>query len=263
MQTFRVMRKKIVAGNWKMNMLQDEASQLVNDIIKEVKSTNDAITNEQEIIIIPPFPWIPDAVKQVDGYDNISVGAQNSYHEPRGAFTGEVSPEMIKSTGAEYIIVGHSERRSYFNESNEFLKQKVNAVLEAQLTPIFCCGEPLETRENNKQNELIEKQIQESLFHLNKEQISNLIIAYEPVWAIGTGKTATPEQAQEMHHFIRQLIAKKYGDTVAENIVLLYGGSCKPNNAVELFSKNDVDGGLIGGASLKAKDFIEIVQSFN
>ncbi|MGM0612794.1 MAG: triose-phosphate isomerase [Bacteroidota bacterium] len=257
------MRKKIVAGNWKMNMLQDEANQLVNDIIKEITARNNATNNEREIIIIPPFPWIPDVVKQVSKYHNISVGAQNSYHKPKGAFTGEVSPEMIKSAGADYIIVGHSERRSYFNESHEFLKQKVNAVLEAQLTPIFCCGEPLETREKSKQNELIEKQLQESLFHLNKEQISKLIIAYEPVWAIGTGKTATPEQAQEMHQFIRQLIAKNYGNAMAQNIVLLYGGSCKPNNAEELFSKQDVDGGLIGGASLKAKDFIEIVQSFN
>ncbi|MFW6019355.1 MAG: triose-phosphate isomerase [Bacteroidales bacterium] len=257
------MRKNIVAGNWKMNMLQDEASQLVKDIIKEVEYRNDKSINDRDIIIIPPFPWIPGAVEKVNDFYNISIGAQNNYHEPKGAFTGEISPEMIKSAGADYVIVGHSERRMYFNESNEFLKQKVNAAIQAQLTPIFCCGEPLETRENNKQKELIEKQLQESLFHLTKEQISKIIIAYEPVWAIGTGKTASPEQAQEMHHFIRQLIAKKYEDAIAENMVLLYGGSCKPSNAAKLFAKQDVDGGLIGGASLKANDFIDIVQSFN
>ena len=257
------MRKKIVAGNWKMNMLHDEAKQLINDIIKEVQAGNDAATHEQEIIIIPPFPWIFEAANLVKDFPNISVGAQNSYHEPKGAFTGEVSPEMVKSAGADYIVLGHSERRIYFNESHEFLKQKVDAVLEAEISPIFCCGEPLETRENDQQNELIEKQLKESLFHLKKEELNKLIIAYEPVWAIGTGKTATPEQAQEMHHFIRQLIARNYDDKVAEDLVLLYGGSCKPDNAKDLFTKPDIDGGLIGGASLKPKDFIDIVKSFN
>lgn len=257
------MRKKIVAGNWKMNMLHDEAKQLINDIIKEVQAENDTASHEQGIIIIPPFPWLSEAANLVKDFPNISVGAQNSYHEPKGAFTGEVSPEMVKSAGADYVVLGHSERRMYFNESHEFLKQKVDAVLKAEISPIFCCGEPLETRENDQQNELIEKQLKESLFHLKKEELNKLIIAYEPVWAIGTGKTATPEQAQEMHHFIRQLIARNYGNKVAEDLVLLYGGSCKPDNAKDLFTKPDIDGGLIGGASLKPKDFIDIVKSFN
>ncbi|MCF8330955.1 MAG: triose-phosphate isomerase [Bacteroidales bacterium] len=255
------MRTKIVAGNWKMNMLQHEAISLISDIKKELKNRGPNAKNTS-MIIMPPFTWIPAAVEMTSAEPAISIGAQNCYHEPNGAFTGEVSPEMIQSTGAEYAILGHSERRQYFKESHELLKKKVNAVINAELYPVFCCGEPLEVREENKQETLIKQQLKESLFHLDEQDFSKVIIAYEPVWAIGTGKTASPEQAQSMHQFIRQLIHDNYNDKLAENTTILYGGSCKPDNARELFSKPDVDGGLIGGASLKAKDFIDIFFSF-
>lgn len=255
------MRKKIVAGNWKMNMIQDEAIALIADIKKELES-RDTPSENTSMIIMPPYPWIPLAVEMTSSAALISIGAQNSHFEPKGAFTGEVSPDMISSTGAKYVIIGHSERRQYFNESHELLKKKVDAVINAGLYPVFCCGEPLEIREQNKQEDLIKQQLRESLFHLSEVDFSKVIIAYEPVWAIGTGKTASPEQAQNMHQFIRQLIHHNYNDQLADNTTILYGGSCKPGNAKELFSKPDVDGGLIGGASLKAKDFIDIFFSF-
>ncbi len=255
------MRKKIVAGNWKMNMLQDEAIKLVSNIKEELENRKQALPENSGIIIMPPFPWIPSAVEQTSDNDLIAVGAQNCYHEQKGAYTGEVSPDMIASTGAEYVILGHSERREYFEEAGEFLRKKVDAVLKSGLKPVFCCGEPLQVREENKQNEVVKQQLKESVFHLDAEDFSKLIIAYEPVWAIGTGKTASPEQAQEMHKFIRDQIAEKYGQQIAGNITILYGGSAKPANAAELFAREDVDGGLIGGASLKAKDFIDVFFS--
>lgn len=256
------MRKKIVAGNWKMNMLQQEAINLISDIKKELDNRTEQAPEDACMIIMPPFPWIPNAVEQTAGYELISVGAQNAYHQTKGAFTGEISPQMIASTGAEYVILGHSERRQYFTESHEFLKKKTDAVLSAGLIPVFCCGEPLDVREANKQNQMVEKQLEESLFHLSEADFSKVIIAYEPVWAIGTGRTATPEQAQQMHHFIRGLLADNYTQQLADETSILYGGSCKPSNAKELFAQQDVDGGLIGGASLKAKDFTDIFYSF-
>lgn len=256
------MRKRIVAGNWKMNMLQNEAVKLVSDIRAELQNRKQPLPENSGIIIMPPFPWIPFAVEQTRDDEIISTGAQNCYHQQKGAYTGEVSPDMIASAGAGYVILGHSERREYFEETGGFLRKKVDAVLQTGLKPVFCCGEPLEVRESNRQNELVKQQLKESVFHLSKEDFSRLIIAYEPVWAIGTGKTASPQQAQEMHKFIRDQIAERYNGQLAADITILYGGSCKPSNAKELFAQEDVDGGLIGGASLKAKDFIDIFFSF-
>lgn len=249
------MRKKIVAGNWKMNLKILDALELIQSIDKHVD-----FDPPNEVIIFPPATYLDMAMEHIT--KGLSVGAQNCHHERSGAYTGEVSAEMIASIGAEYVLVGHSERRLYFNEDNQLLAKKVNAALSVDLIPIYCCGESLEQRESNQFFELIEQQISESLFHLNEEEFKKVVIAYEPVWAIGTGKTATANQAQEVHTFIRQLISKKYDSQLADSISILYGGSCKPSNAKELFAQADIDGGLIGGASLNADDFIQIVNSF-
>ncbi len=247
-----VMRDKIVAGNWKMNKNLEEALQLVKEL--EGLGYDSAV----KMIVIPPFPFINAIVN----HSKILVGAQNCAAQESGAYTGEVSATMLKSVGAQYVVVGHSERRSYFNEKNKDLSAKVNQCLTNNLTPIYCCGELLTERENNNHFEIVKSQISEGLFHLSEEQILETVIAYEPVWAIGTGVTASPEQAQEIHAFIRGLITEKYSPQVANSISILYGGSCNPKNAKELFALPDVDGGLIGGASLKAEDFIAISNSF-
>ncbi len=249
------MRKKIVAGNWKMNLKILEALELIMEIDKQV-----VFDPPVEVIIFPPATYLDMAREYTTR--GLAVGAQNFHPEISGAFTGEVSAEMIASIGTEYALVGHSERRHYFNEDSDLLVKKINAALRAKLFPVYCCGESLEQREANEQFNVIEQQISEVLFHLNEDEIKKVVIAYEPVWAIGTGKTATTNQAQEVHAFIRQLIAKKYNEETANSISILYGGSCNPTNAKELFSQADIDGGLIGGASLKYDDFMKIVNSF-
>jgi triosephosphate isomerase (TIM) len=249
------MRKNIVAGNWKMNKSLSEAKELVAQI------SNLKYDSNVELILFPPSLYVSEiANKLVDS--TIEVGTQNCSEHDNGAFTGELSVEMIKSTNASYVIIGHSERRTYFNETNQLLAQKINKVLSENLTPIYCCGEQLNERESGSHFDVIKAQISEGLFHLNESKIINCIIAYEPVWAIGTGVTASSDQAQEMHAFIRKLLAEKYGEEIANSISILYGGSCKPSNSKELFSQSDIDGGLIGGASLNAADFIAIANSF-
>lgn len=252
------MRKKIVAGNWKMNTTPQEGVILVSKIM-ELLSTKKSDSVEK--IIAPPFTHLSLLNDKLKGSE-IQLSAQNCHYENSGAYTGEVSPTILKSIGVEYVILGHSERRNYFNETNALLKNKVDKAIENELQIIFCVGEILNERNNNSHFEVVEKQMKESLFHLSSSQIKNIVIAYEPVWAIGTGVTATSAQAQEMHSFIRKTIAKKYGNTSAEEISILYGGSCNPKNAKELFACPDVDGGLIGGASLNADDFVQIINSF-
>lgn len=254
------MRKKIVAGNWKMNKLYSEAVELVDEITIMLKDDNTA--DDITKVIIPAFPYIRKVVRHSHGVKNLFVGAQNCAFEEAGAYTGEVSAAMIKSLEATFVIIGHSERRSYYKETHEDLKKKVNIALNQSLTPIFCIGETKEMRQSKKHFDIIEEQIQDSLFHLPANEFSKLVLAYEPVWAIGTGLTATSAQAQEMHHFIRSVIEKKFGKEIAKAISILYGGSCNAKNASELFACPDVDGGLIGGASLVAKDFITIIHSF-
>jgi len=254
------MRKKIVAGNWKMNKLYSEAVELVDEITIMLKDDNRA--EDITKVIIPAFPYIRKIVRHSHGVKNLFVGAQNCAFEEAGAYTGEVSAAMIKSLEATFVIIGHSERRSYYKETYEDLKRKVNIALNQSLTPIFCVGETKEMRQAKKHFDLVEEQIKDSLFHLPANEFSKLILAYEPVWAIGTGLTATSEQAQEMHHFIRSVIEKKFNKETANAISILYGGSCNAKNASELFACPDIDGGLIGGASLVAKDFITIIHSF-
>jgi triosephosphate isomerase len=254
------MRKKIVAGNWKMNKTYSEAIPLlyeIKDLLNKSKKQSTAA-----IIIAPPFLYVHDFYENTKGLKNFFIGAQNCSCEESGAYTGEVSAAMIKSVGASYVIIGHSERRAYYKETHEELKRKVDISLKHSLNPIFCTGETADKRQANEQFAVVESQLSESLFHLTNEQFKKIVIAYEPVWAIGTGLTATTAQAQEMHHFIRSLIEKKYGKEIAFDITILYGGSCNEKNAAELFACPDVDGGLIGGASLKAKEFIEIIHSF-
>jgi triosephosphate isomerase len=256
------MRKKIVAANWKMNMGISEGVKLVEEIAKE----NMDLQYNERIIICPPATHLDRISNLISTLknDKIVLGAQNCFDKPQGAFTGEVSVTMLKELNVRAVILGHSERRQYFNETNETIKNKVDAVLVANILPIFCCGEPLDIRESNTQNDYVKTQIEESLFHLSGETVSNhLVIAYEPIWAIGTGKTASTEQAQEMHSYIRSLISKQYGNEVAEQLSILYGGSCNDTNAKELFACDDVDGGLIGGASLKATTFMPIVNAMH
>lgn len=252
------MRKKIVAGNWKMNKTLEDGLKLTSEILNMVK---DEVHNNAQVVICPPFPYVYGIGKLLQG-SALSAGAQNCYNKESGAFTGEVSAEMIASVGARYVILGHSERREYFKESNQMLAEKVNLVLKHGLTPIFCCGESLEQREKGIHIDFVNNQLTESLFHLPESDILKVVIAYEPIWAIGTGKTASSAQAQEMHEKIRGHIASKYGDKVAGEISILYGGSCNPGNAKELFACKDVDGGLIGGASLKSRDFVDIIKAF-
>ena len=251
------MRKKIVAGNWKMNKNLQEGIALateLNDILKADKPNCD-------VVICTPFIHLASVAGIID-QSVIGLGAENCADKASGAYTGEVSAEMVKSTGAGYVILGHSERRAYYGETAEILKEKINLALANGLKVIFCIGEVLEERESGKQNEVVEAQLAGSLFDLTAEQFANIILAYEPVWAIGTGKTATAEQAEEMHAFIRGVIAGKFGAEAAENVRILYGGSCKPSTAKEIFSKENVDGGLIGGAALKAADFKGIIDAW-
>ncbi|MGE0560711.1 MAG: triose-phosphate isomerase [Flavobacteriales bacterium] len=249
------MRKKIVAGNWKMNTDLNQAI----DLTRQIRLSN--FNKNVQLILIPPFPFLYSVVETTNN-SVIQVGAQNCSKENNGAFTGEVSAQMIASMNVKYVLVGHSERRIYFKETNKELAQKINQCLSNQLTPIFCCGELLEERNNNNHFEVVKNQLSDGLFHLSTEQIKSTIIAYEPVWAIGTGVTATPFQAQEMHQYIRKIVSEKYSAEIANSIAVLYGGSCNPANAKELFALPDVDGGLIGGASLNATDFIAISNSF-
>lgn len=251
------MRQNIVAGNWKMNNTLEEGVALakeVNEILKANKPNC-------KVVLGTPFIHLTEVVKSVDS-ELVGVAAQNCADKVSGAYTGEVSASMVKSTGAQYVILGHSERRAYYGETNAILKEKTDLALANGLTPIFCIGEVLEEREAEKHFDVVKSQIEEALFHLSADEFGKIVLAYEPVWAIGTGKTASPEQAQEIHAFIRQTLADKYGAEVADNTSILYGGSCKPSNAKELFANPDVDGGLIGGASLKAEDFHGIIAAF-
>ena len=251
------MRKQIVAGNWKMNKTFQEADELVNSILEYVKKGD----GTAEVVICPPSLYLELASDQANE-TTLMIGAQNVSCNESGAYTGEISAPMLASMGIDYCIIGHSERRKYFNESNEMLSGKVEMVLKHNIAPIFCCGELLPEREKGNHFEVVKEQIEKALFHLSKDDFSKIVLAYEPVWAIGTGVTASSAQAQEMHLYIRELVKGKYGEHVAEETTILYGGSCNAKNANELFSNPDVDGGLIGGASLKAGDFIQIVQAF-
>ena len=251
------MRTKIVAGNWKMNKTFQEAEDLVEKVAEALDKRK---MTGKAVVLCPPFPYL-ELATDIAREAKFSVGAQNVYPGDGGAFTGEVSPVILASMEVGYCIIGHSERRKYFHESHEFLALKLDSLLKHGIKPIFCCGELLPEREAGMHFKIVEKQLNESLFHLDKELMARVVIAYEPVWAIGTGVNASPEQAQEMHAFIRRLIGKKYTKTLAGDISILYGGSCNAKNAGELFSNPDVDGGLIGGASLKADEFIAIFDS--
>ncbi len=252
------MRRNIVAGNWKSNETFNQADDLINDIAEGLRAFD---STDVDVIVCPPFPYlelVQDAAEDVEFF----VGAQNVSKFDNGAYTGEVSAQMLQSMNVDYCIVGHSERRKYFFETNQDVAEKVNKLLALDITPIVCVGESLEDREAGKHFDVIKEQVSQGLFHLSAEAMEKVIIAYEPVWAIGTGKTATKEQAQEIHAFIRKMLAEKYSDDTAQEISILYGGSCNAKNAKDLFAQQDVDGGLIGGASLKAADFIEIAGSF-
>ncbi|MEO7045812.1 MAG: triose-phosphate isomerase [Ferruginibacter sp.] len=251
------MRKQIAAANWKMNLTLKEAEILTDDLLK----TDFSLDQNQLAILGVPFPYLINIQQKLSGKGNIFVAAQNCSANKNGAYTGEVSVTMLKSIDVEYVIIGHSERREYNNEDNALLAAKVNIVLENGLKPIFCCGEPLKIRESETQNGYVETQLKESLFHLDESAIKEFIIAYEPIWAIGTGLTASSAQAQEMHAHIRSVMADKYGKEIADTISILYGGSVKAANAVEIFSQPDVDGGLVGGASLVATEFAAIINS--
>ena len=249
------MRKNIVAGNWKMNTLLKEGMELAKAVEKlEKEKSSDAL-----VIVAPPYTHLSRVKELIQG---VKLSAQNCASEESGAYTGEVSPDMLKSVGVEYVILGHSERRAYYGEDDLLLNKKTKLALSKGLKPIFCCGEVLEEREGGKLYDVIREQISVGLKDLSKEDMAQVVIAYEPVWAIGTGVVATPDQAQEMHKFIRDLLAELFDEEVASDTTILYGGSCKPSNAAELFANPDVDGGLIGGASLKAEDFLGIVNAY-
>jgi triosephosphate isomerase (TIM) len=251
------MRQKIVAGNWKMNKTLEEANILSSEVTGMVA---DEVTGDVKVIFCVPFPYLLPIKNQLGNNARISVAAQNCSEHESGAYTGEVSAPMLKSMGIPYVILGHSERRQYFGEDGKLLAKKVDVALKHGLSPIFCCGEPLEVREANTHETLVKKQVEESLFHLDADALKKVVIAYEPVWAIGTGKTASAQQAQDMHAVIRKHLASKYGQAVADTIIILYGGSVNAANAKELFSCPDVDGGLVGGASLKSRDFTEVIK---
>jgi len=251
------MRKKIAAANWKMNLTLQQGEKLLDDII----ALPHTLKKHQEAVFAVPFPYLAMSQQKVAGKEHVFIAAQNVYTKKSGAYTGETSVEMLQSIGIQVVVLGHSERREYFNESNQFLADKVNICLEYNITPIFCCGEALNIREANGQNEFVGTQIKESLFHLTSDQILKVVIAYEPIWAIGTGKTASSDQAQEIHAYIRSVLAEKYGTAIANEISILYGGSVKGSNAKELFAQPDVDGGLVGGASLNAQEFVTIINS--
>jgi len=249
------MRKKVIAGNWKMNMDLHQSQKLVSEIISGLGKDN-----KTEVIVCPPFTSLGEVSSLLKG-TQVKLGAQNMYYEEGGAYTAEISADMLKSVGCEYIILGHSERRVIFSESDELINKKVKTALSKGLKPIFCIGELLEQRESGETIKVISAQIEKGLEGITAEQMKNIIIAYEPVWAIGTGKTATPEQAQEVHLFIRELTAKKFSSSVAEKIIIQYGGSVKPDNSGELLSQKDIDGALVGGACLKADSFLSIIAS--
>lgn len=251
-----MIRKQIAAANWKMNLTLAEAENLIT----EISLSDYAAAINQSVIFAVPFPYLT-AIQSKITHPHFHICAQNMAATKNGAYTGEVSAEMLKSIGINYVLIGHSERREYFHETNEILKKKVDLALEYGITPIFCCGEPLSVREEGTQNEYVAHQLKESLFHLDAEKMKHFIIAYEPIWAIGTGKTASSEQAQEMHQHIRNTIASVYGNDVAETVSILYGGSVKAANASEIFGNVDVDGGLVGGASLIANEFNVIMKS--
>jgi len=251
------MRKKIVAGNWKMNLNLEEGKNLVAGIL----AGKPALTENKQVVIAPPFVHLLQTGSQIEGIQYVSLGAQNCHFEASGAFTGEVSAAMLQSAGVQYVIIGHSERREYFNETDSQLAQKTDLALHNGLKVIFCCGEPLDIRDADTQNDYVAAQIKAGLFHLEAAALKDIVIAYEPIWAIGTGRTATAAQAQEMHAHIRQIVAAQYGHDIANATSILYGGSCKPSNAAELMACPDVDGGLIGGASLKAEEFLGIIDA--
>jgi triosephosphate isomerase len=251
------MRKQIAAANWKMNLTYQQGTTL----LKTLMEAGIKLKENQIALFAVPFPYLEMAVHAIQNKNNYFIAAQNCSDKKSGAYTGEVSAEMLKSLNIKYCLVGHSERREYFAETNKILSDKINMCLAYDITPVFCCGENLQTREQNQQNTFVAQQLRESLFHLTKEQILKIVIAYEPIWAIGTGKTASTEQAQEMHVCIRSELKNQYGNSVADQISILYGGSVKANNAKELFLSENVDGGLVGGASLVASEFIEIIKA--
>lgn len=251
------MRKQIAAANWKMNLTLQQGEQLLEEII----TSNYLLNENQAAVFAIPAPYLMMAQQKLGKKNHLFVAAQNCYSKKSGAFTGEISVDMLASIGVEYVVLGHSERREYFNESNSFLADKINTCIEHNITPIFCCGEPLEIREGGTQNEYVATQLAESLYHLSADQLLKIVIAYEPIWAIGTGKTASSEQAQEMHAAIRQQLVIKYGKETADRISILYGGSVKGANAAEIFAQPDVDGGLVGGASLIAHEFVAIMNA--
>jgi triosephosphate isomerase len=251
------MRKQIAAANWKMNLTYQDGEKLLDDIL----DAGISLAPHQHTIFAVPFPYLIMTRSEVADEFNYHAAAQNCHHKTAGAYTGEVSVEMLQSIGVNYCVIGHSERREYNGETNAMLAEKVNLCLETGITPIFCCGEPLNIREAGTQNEFVAAQLKESLFHLPAESMKGIIIAYEPIWAIGTGKTASTAQAQEIHQFLRSVITDKYGTALANEIPILYGGSVKAGNAAELFACPDVDGGLVGGASLVASDFIAIIKA--
>ena len=248
------MRKKIIAGNWKMNKTVKEAVLLVKDLKKLVKDVKD-----KEIVVCPPFTSLQSVSMEIKK-SNIKLGAQNIYHEKQGAFTGEISPSMLKDIGVEYVIIGHSERRHILNESNELINKKILSALENNLKPIFCVGETLEERESNKTEDVVKKQMKEGLKNVRNEQMNNIVIAYEPIWAIGTGKNAAPEQAEAAHIFIRNMLKVMFNEKIAKETRILYGGSVNPNNIKGLIKEDNIDGALVGGASLDAKSFSELVK---
>lgn len=252
------MRKKIVAGNWKMNKTADEAKALLSEVVNMVK---DEVTADVTVVLCPPAVYLTTFRQYIPAGGRVALGAQNCHEKASGAYTGEISAPMLQSIGIEYVILGHSERRQYFSETNAQLAEKVNIALENGLTPIFCCGESRDLRENGDYNGFVKDQLTDSLFHLSAESFARVVIAYEPIWAIGTGLTASSAQAQDMHFEIRQHIAGQYGDEIAQNTTILYGGSANAGNAAELFAQPDVDGGLIGGASLKSREFTNVVKA--
>lgn len=252
------MRKLIVAGNWKMNKTLDEAVALVSEVVNMI---NDEVTTDVNVVLCPPAVYLSVLKQYIPAGSRIALGAQNCHEKASGAYTGEIAAPMLQSLGIEYVILGHSERRQYFGETNTQLAEKVNIALANGLTPIFCCGESRDLRENGDYIGFVKDQLTESLFHLSPEQFGKVVIAYEPIWAIGTGLTATSAQAQDMHFELRQHIASQYGDEIAQDTTILYGGSANAANAAELFAQPDVDGGLIGGASLKSRDFTTVVKA--
>jgi triosephosphate isomerase (TIM) len=251
------MRKQIAAANWKMNSTYQNGEKLLADILESKTS----LGADQLVVFAIPFPYLIMGNSRVANEKNYFIAAQNCYQKKSGAYTGEISVEMLHSIGIKYCVIGHSERREYAKETNQELADKVNLCLETGITPIFCCGEPLAIREAGTQNAFVETQLKESLFHLSDDQIQQVVIAYEPIWAIGTGKTASSDQAQEMHAYLRSSLTAKYSNAAAANVSILYGGSVKGNNAKDIFSKPDVDGGLVGGASLNADEFIQIIKA--